>query len=252
MDKKTAERDRFDWRLALYVSIGALILFVPVMIYGIDIGQMLYLFVAVPTVSLLLLIVALRKKGRRRLAVLSMLLIYWAVSWGLFRNSRELRTAARWLLSTKDYKAKVLAEPDSANGALKHIEWDGWGFPGLVTPLYILFSTRTTHFGRRRGTVPRENSAAYPAKFMVFAVWTAIIISFYSIPTRIGPTAIRACMDVICCDNVVPLRVPLRKVPNLPASGLLNVQPGFTSDAFLSGGCPCSSDSLPMLTAQVR
>jgi hypothetical protein len=140
MDEQTAERDRFDWRLAFYAPVGALILFVPIMIYGIDIVEMLYLFVAVPTISIILLVVAIRQKGVRRLVVLSILVVYWAVSWGLFKNSRELRTTTRWLLWSKGYKTEVLAQPDSANGALKHIEWDGWGFPGAGnTVVYLAF-----------------------------------------------------------------------------------------------------------------
>jgi len=33
---------------------------------------------------------------------------------------------ARWLVWSRSYKAEVLAQPDSANKELKHIEWDGW------------------------------------------------------------------------------------------------------------------------------
>ncbi len=140
MDEKTARRDRFDWRLSLYAAVGALILFVPIMIYGMDIVEMLYLIVAAPIISFILLVVAIRRKGLRGLAVLSMLVVYLAVSWTLFKNSRELRTTTRWLLWSKDYKAKVLAQPDSANGALRHIEWDSWGFPGAGdTVEYLVF-----------------------------------------------------------------------------------------------------------------
>jgi hypothetical protein len=70
MDVKTAKRDRFDWRLPLSAAIGALILFAPIMLYGGDAvaGEILYMFVAFPSVSLILLIVAIRKKGLRRLS----------------------------------------------------------------------------------------------------------------------------------------------------------------------------------------
>ena len=42
------------------------------------------MFVAFPSMSLISLIVAIRKKGLRRLAVLSMLVVYLTVSWVLF------------------------------------------------------------------------------------------------------------------------------------------------------------------------
>ena len=137
MDEKTAKRDRFDWRLPFYAAGSALILFVPIMMYGIEIA---YIFVAVPIISFILLAVAIRKKGFRGLAVFSMLVVYWAVSFGLLKNSQELHTRTRWLLWSKDYKAQLLTQPDSANGALRHIEWDGWGFPGAGDTIeYLVF-----------------------------------------------------------------------------------------------------------------
>ena len=134
--------DRFDWRLPLCAAIGALVLFAPIMFSGGDVvvGGLLYMFVAFPSISLISLIVAIRKKGLRRLAVLSMLVVYLTVSWVLFMNSYELRTTARWLLWSKNYKANVLAQPDSTNGTLRHIEWDGWGYPGSGnTVVYLVF-----------------------------------------------------------------------------------------------------------------
>ena len=68
------------------------------------------------------------------------LVVYWAVSWGLFINSSELRTATRWFLWSRDYKARLLAQPVSTSGALRHIEWDGWGgFGAGDTVEYLVF-----------------------------------------------------------------------------------------------------------------
>ena len=84
-----------------------------------------------------------------------MLIVYLAISWWLFKNSRELRTTTRWLLWSNDYKAKVLAQPDSANGLLKHIEWDGWGFPGAGdTVVYLVFDPNDS-----LSTVARSHSS---------------------------------------------------------------------------------------------
>ena len=77
MDEKAARRDRFNWRLPFYAAIGALILFVPIMIYDNDVGEMLYIFVAAPAISFIFLVVAIRKKQLRGLSVLSMLVGYW-------------------------------------------------------------------------------------------------------------------------------------------------------------------------------
>jgi hypothetical protein len=141
MGERTANADRFNWWLPFFAAIGALILFIPVMIYG-GLSDVLYIFAA-PVIGFILLVVALvhafRKNGLRGLTVLSMLVVYCAVSWGLFRNSFELRTIARWLLFSKQYKARVLAEPVRTNGEMRHIEWDGWGWGGNDTTAYLVF-----------------------------------------------------------------------------------------------------------------
>jgi hypothetical protein len=154
MDKKTVEQDRFDRRLPFYAATGSLILFLPIVIFGSDIVEMLYLFVAIPSISVISLVVAVRKKGVR-LAVLSMLFVYLAISLGLFKNAREVRTITRWFFWSKHYKAEVLAQPDSPNGALRHIEWDGWGFPGAGnTVVYLVFDPSDSLWTAARSRSP--------------------------------------------------------------------------------------------------
>jgi hypothetical protein len=113
---------------------------------------MLFLFVVAPillVISILLLIYAAIGKGRRqRLPLLSMLAILWAISTSLFvfdlRHPSAIRTAARWLVWSHEYKDKVLAQPTSANGDLKHIEWDGWGMFGQDTSVFLVFDPTDT------------------------------------------------------------------------------------------------------------
>jgi hypothetical protein len=134
-----AEEGRFNWRLPLYTAVAALIVFLPLVILSADLGVILYLFVAIPIVSVVLLTLAVRKKGRQRLAMLSMLVVYWAVSAVLVENDTTLREAARWSLWSRRYKADVLRQPDSASGELKHAEWDDWGFAGANnTVMYLV------------------------------------------------------------------------------------------------------------------
>jgi hypothetical protein len=47
--------------------------------------------------------------------------------------------SARWLLKSRSYKRKVLLEPTGLDGKLKHIEWDGWGWGGNDTTVYLVF-----------------------------------------------------------------------------------------------------------------
>ena len=140
MIQRIAEENRFHWQLPFYIAMGSLLIFFPVTNYDSTFGEILYLFVVAPIVSFFLLVLAIRGKGRRRLAILSMLAVYWLVSWTLVKNSVDMRAASRWLIRSKDYKAQVLALPDSGNGELRHIEWDSWGFPGAGdTHVYLVF-----------------------------------------------------------------------------------------------------------------
>jgi hypothetical protein len=144
MEEKTVRRDRFDWRLPVYAGVGALVFFVPIMVLAPDMGEFLYIVVAAPIITFVLLIFAIcfvfLKKRRLSLAVLSMLVVYWAVTLGLARISFELRTLTRWLLWSKDYKAQVLTQPDPGNGIMKHIEWESRGFPGAgYNTTYLVF-----------------------------------------------------------------------------------------------------------------
>jgi hypothetical protein len=135
-----AQEDRFKWRPSLYAAVGPVIVFLPLVISSADLGVILYLFVAIPIVSVVLLTLTVRKKGRQRLSMLSMLVVYWAVSAALVGNDTALREATRWSLWSKRYKADVLRQPDSASGELKHAEWDGWGFAGSGnTIVYLVF-----------------------------------------------------------------------------------------------------------------
>jgi hypothetical protein len=184
MDEETTGRDSFDWRLPLCGAASALILFVPMMFDGSHLLETLYFFAAAPIISVVLLVDAIRKKGRGRLAALVMVVAYMATSWALIRHSLEIRGTTRWMLWSKDYKTRVLAQPNLVNRSLKHIEWDGWGFAAANTLEYLVF---VIHFGPRRGAIRPGSSAAYLARSFMFAVWRAITTLFCFISARLGP-----------------------------------------------------------------
>jgi hypothetical protein len=133
-------KDRFNWWLPFYSAVVALILFVLVIIYGGD-ADLLYALFAFPASIIFLtaaLVLSICKLKLRSLAVLSMVVVFWVFSCALLKNSRELHSTVQWHLRSKDYKAKVLAQPVTANGELKHIELDFWGFPGADTVMYLV------------------------------------------------------------------------------------------------------------------
>jgi hypothetical protein len=67
-------------------------------------------------------------------ALVLLFLVTVAIAWNLY----TIRSAARWFVWSHRYKAEVLAEPN-ATGELKHIEWDGWGWAGQDTTVYLVF-----------------------------------------------------------------------------------------------------------------
>ena len=112
--------------------------------------DMLYFFVLVPIIGVILLgiaiVYAIRKKPKQCLMILLTLSIYCASSWLLSRYSfnvydnTTIRDTERWLLHSRTYKAKVLAQPIPQDGTLRHMEWDGWGFPGSGnTVVYLVY-----------------------------------------------------------------------------------------------------------------
>lgn len=64
------------------------------------------------------------------------------------------------------YKDKVLAQPASINGGLKHIEWDGWGWGGQDFSVFLVFDppdslsgpAKSRQSGKRNG-IPCEVSS---------------------------------------------------------------------------------------------
>jgi hypothetical protein len=138
MAEKTA--NRFNWWLPFYGGLGAMIVLLPKMIFGNDIGRFLMTVVVAAIVGLILLLIVVRMIRRQSLSVLLMLAIFCAVSWFLFGISDDVRMTGRWLVHSKAYKSEVLAQSGPPTGELKHVEWDGWGFAGSgETIVYLVF-----------------------------------------------------------------------------------------------------------------
>jgi hypothetical protein len=64
------------------------------------------------------------------------------VSITLIENYEAFRNAIKWFVWSQTYKSEVLAQPDPAHGELKHIEWDGWGWAGQDTTVFLVFDPK--------------------------------------------------------------------------------------------------------------
>ena len=141
MVDKADQEHRFNWRLPLAALLSTPLIFLIVAIFQSE--SLVYLFFMVPIISVVLIVFAvysaIARKKLRSVSILSMLAIFWLLSVLLFRNYLAVRSAARWLIWSDDYKARVVAQPAPANGDLKHLDWDGWGWGGENTEVYLVF-----------------------------------------------------------------------------------------------------------------
>jgi hypothetical protein len=140
MVERTAQKERLNWRLPLFVVVGASIALLSMMVYS-PYGDLLYILVIGPLICLGLLLAAIiRKKPRQRLSILLALVAFLASSAALLKNEGTLRPSIRWQLWSHQYKAELLAQPTPAKSELKHVEWDGWGFvPSGNNVVYLVF-----------------------------------------------------------------------------------------------------------------
>ena len=83
--------------------------------------------------------------------------------WVVFGQHSVLGSTAKWLARSHQYKAEVLAQPESTYGELKHVEWDGWGWAGQDTTVYLAFDptdsllpAASSHQPGKYNGIPRE------------------------------------------------------------------------------------------------
>ncbi|MGA2901071.1 MAG: hypothetical protein ABSF40_12650 [Candidatus Acidiferrales bacterium] len=196
MVDKADQEHRFNWRLPLAALLSTPLIFLIVAIFQSE--SLVYLFFMVPIISVVLIVFAvysaIARKKLRSVSILSMLAIFWVLSVPLFKNYLAVRSAARWLIWSDDYKARVVAQPAPANGDLKHLDWDGWGWGGENTEVYLVFSIRQIRWRRQPEAINPASSTDYPAKSIVCFVWraTGTLPSFTQV--LIGTIAIEAMM----------------------------------------------------------
>jgi hypothetical protein len=64
----------------------------------------------------------------------------FTIAWGF--DYLGWHSRAKWLLSASEYKTKVTSEPIGQDNSLRHLEWDGWGFAGKETVVYLVFDPK--------------------------------------------------------------------------------------------------------------
>jgi hypothetical protein len=143
MTDRTPEANPLNRRLVACAALVAFAVCFAIAVRQADTALFLYLFLVGPVLivfSIALAVYAFVGKGsRNRLTILSTLAAVWAVTAVLFIYQAHVRTEARWLVWSHDYKEKVLAQKAPANGEFRHTEWDGWGWGGEDTTVFLVF-----------------------------------------------------------------------------------------------------------------
>jgi hypothetical protein len=145
MSALALRRNPVAWLLPVCTILGALLLF---SFGSADVAVILYVC-AIAIVGLILLSDAI--VSRRRQPVWA-LIFFLAVSAAILKNYSAVRDDCRWLVWSHSYKPRVLAQRDSVANEFKHVEWDGWGFPGAGdTTVYLVFDPTDALSSAARG-----------------------------------------------------------------------------------------------------
>ena len=186
MAEKTSQANLFNWAPVLRAVFVAFVVSISIAVCQADTALFLYL-ILVPVLivsSMASLVYTLFGKGRRRrLTVLSTLAAVWvgSTSVSLLAYRVHIRTAARWLVWSHNYKDRVLTQQASANGEFRHVEWDGWGWGGQDTTVYLVFdptdslsSAASVHQSGKFQSIPCE----VPEVSRLESHWYAVV--FYT------------------------------------------------------------------------
>jgi hypothetical protein len=139
-------KSRGNWHVPAAASLAAVavLLFTAVALEA-DTALLVYFFIIPPILLAVTGSLAWSTYKRRRpfAEVMWTLLALWVISVSLIAfdlgHLSVLHESAKWLVGSRRYKAEVLAQPPAAGGALRHIEWDGWGMFAQDTSVYLVF-----------------------------------------------------------------------------------------------------------------
>ncbi len=133
--QQTADSHMFARRMAICVAASLVFLVLSLTFASADLGAALCFGIALFS-ALLLFAFGVAKKGGQRLAAMLVKMVYVFAAMLFKSNYSLVRDHCRWLFLSGGYKARVLAQPPSEQ--LKHAEWDGWGFAGADTTVFLV------------------------------------------------------------------------------------------------------------------
>jgi len=182
MQSNTTARRPLMWKLPLTAGVITLAVFAALSLCRPDTSLILaLLIIAILVVSGIasLLYAALRRKDQFEITAVTLAVVWAVVLPIVVLNHKypfELRDAARWLISSREYKREVLSQQTPV-GDLKHIEWDGSGFAGVANnTVYLVFDP--TDVSHASGNKPGFNGCGVWQVQRLEAHWYAVL--FYT------------------------------------------------------------------------
>jgi hypothetical protein len=137
--------------MAICIAASLVLIVLSLTFASSDLGALLCFGIA-PVSALLLFVFGVTKRGLQRLAALLVVMTYVFAAMLLKSNYSLVRDHVRWLFLSGGYKAQVLALPPSKE--LKHVEWDGWGFAGEDTTVFLVFDPTDSLAGSTEALPP--------------------------------------------------------------------------------------------------
>jgi hypothetical protein len=67
------------------------------------------------------------------------LVVVLGVTFAMSCSATRLRPWARWLIFSNTYKSQVLAQTITSQNDLRFVQWDGWGWAGMETNVYLIY-----------------------------------------------------------------------------------------------------------------
>jgi hypothetical protein len=106
--------------------------------------------------GLSLLAMTVGQMRRRRFAALLALAANSLGFLVLLTHFWLVRDHVRWLVLSRGYAARVLDQPAPADPGFRHVEWDGWGFAGQDTTVYLVFDPHNSLAAKMNARAPIE------------------------------------------------------------------------------------------------
>jgi hypothetical protein len=158
--QQTDDSHMFARRMGICVAASLVLIVLSLTFASSDLGAVLCFGIALVS-ALLLFVFGFTRKGRQRLAALLVVMTYVFAAMLLKTNYSLVRDHVRWLFLSGEYKAQVLAQPPSKQ--LRYAEWDGWGFAGADTTVFLVFDP-TDSLAEAAEALPPIKSRALPCE----------------------------------------------------------------------------------------